>query len=197
LTKVINGCILSLNKKEEVIMEIPRGEAEELKRYCINASPLLWGIVEGRNKKQRLEKLRDLGFLKKYSKGSNPTYNQINQELLLELGIDGILNKIIIPKVQNRIKSEILVYFRRCWEQGKTPDVKYLKENRIYKSPRGIYFGGEDDPTEPAHIFLQINGPKNFVERWTVFAGLWFERIEPLIEKEDVLNRLAEKKKES
>ena len=73
-------------------------------------------------------------------------------------------------------------YFRRCWEQGKTPDIKYLKEHKIYKPPRGISFDAEDGPEEPAHIFLQINGPKNFVERWTVFAGLWFEIIEPLIE---------------
>ena len=45
-------------------MEIPRTEAEELKRYCINASPLLWGVVEGRNKKKRLEKIKELGFLR-------------------------------------------------------------------------------------------------------------------------------------
>ena len=101
------------------------------------------------------------------------------------MGIDGILSNIVIPKVRARIKSDILIYFRRCWEQGKTPDIKYLKEQKIYKSPRGIHIGGEDDPEEPAHIFLQINGQKDFVDRWTVFAGLWFEKIEPLIETEN------------
>jgi hypothetical protein len=101
------------------------------------------------------------------------------------LGIDGILSRIIIPKVQTRLKPEILVYFRRCWDQGKIPDVKYLKENKIYRPPRGIYIGGEADSTEPSYIFLQINAQKDFVERWTLFAGLWFEKIEPLIEIEN------------
>jgi hypothetical protein len=73
-------------------------------------------------------------------------------------------------------KVDVLSYFRRCWEQGKTPDIKYLKEQKIYKPPRGIYVCGEDDPEEPAHIFFQINAQKDFVERWTVFAGLWFEK---------------------
>jgi hypothetical protein len=162
-------------------MEIPRGEAEELRRYCINASPFLWGVLEAKNKKQRLKKLQELGFLSKYSKGSNPTYSQMYQELLVETGIDGILNNVIIPLIRKRITPDILLYFRRCWDQGKTPDVKYLKEKGVYKHPLGIYVSGEDDPKEPAHIFLQIDGPKNFVERWTVFAGLWFEKIEPLI----------------
>ena len=34
---------------------------------------------------------------------------------------------------------------------------------------------------EPAHIFLQINTQWDYVERWTVFGGLWFEEIEPWI----------------
>ena len=171
--------------KEDTDIEIPRTEAEELRRYCINASPLLWGVVEGKNKKKRLEKIKELSFLQRYSKGSNPTYSQINQELLVELGINGILSDIVIPKVRSRIKVDVLSYFRRCWEQGKTPDIKYLKEQKIYKPPRGIYVWGEDDPEEPAHIFLQINAQKDFVERWTVFAGLWFEKIGPLIETEN------------
>ena len=164
------------------MVDVSRETQEMLKRYLINANPFLWSVVEGRNKKQRLVKLKELGFLSLYTKGSNPTYSQINQELLFELGIDGILTSIIISKVRNRIKPDVMQYFRRCWEQGKTPDIKYLKEHKIYKPPRGISFDAEDGPEEPAHIFLQINGPKNFVERWTVFAGLWFEIIEPLIE---------------
>jgi len=166
-------------------MDIPRETQEILKRYLINASPFLWGVVEGRNKKHRLAKLRELGFLSVYTKGSNPTYSQINQELLVELGIEGIFNNIIIPKIRNRIKPDVIKYFRRCWEQGRTPEINYLIENELYDTGIYITWGAdEDDPEEPAYIFLQINEQKGFVERWTVFAGLWFEIIEPLIETE-------------
>jgi hypothetical protein len=38
---------------------------------------------------------------------------------------------------------------------------------------------------DPAFIFLEINESLDFVDRWTVFAGLWFEIIDPLITKEE------------
>jgi hypothetical protein len=38
---------------------------------------------------------------------------------------------------------------------------------------------------DPAYIFLEINESLDFVDRWTVFAGLWFEIIDPLITKEE------------
>lgn len=169
-------------------MEMLREQAEKLKRYFINADPFLWGLLGKKNKKGRLQELRELGFLKSYSEGSNPTYNKVNQDLLVELGIEGILERIVLPKVTNGFAPEVLRYFRRCWEQGQTPDMKYLKEHRLYQKrmfSEDIVYGKRDEPLivghkDLAHIFTQIHTQYHFVERWTVFAGLWFEEIEPL-----------------
>ena len=169
-------------------MEIPREQAVKLTRYFINADPFLWGISDNKNKKGRLQELREMGLLKEYSVGSNSTYNKINQDLLVELGIEGILERIVVPKIVNGFIPDVLNFFRRCWEQGQTPEIKYLKEHELYKrhvfsednyfDSRGYRIVGHKDP---AHIFVQIDTQHNFVERWTVFAGLWFEEIEPLI----------------
>jgi len=169
-------------------MEIPREQVEKLKRYFINSDPFLWSLLEAKNKKGRLKELKQLGFLKGYSEGSNATYSKVNQDLLVELGIEGILKRIVIPRVVNSFAPETLRYFRRCWEQGQTPDMKYLKEHRLYRRrmfSEGIVYGKRGKPPiagykDPAHIFVQIHRQYEFVERWTVFGGLWFEEIEPL-----------------
>ena len=89
-------------------MEMLREQAEKLKRYFINADPFLWGLLEKKNKKGRLLELKGLGFLKGYSEGSNPTYSKVNQDLLVELGIEGILERIVVPKVTNGFAPEVL-----------------------------------------------------------------------------------------
>jgi len=169
-------------------MEMPREQAEKLKRYFINADPFLWGLLGKKNKKGRLQELKELGFLRNYSEGTNPTYNKVNRDLLVELGIDGILERIVVLKVVSSFAPEVLRYFRRCWEQGQTPDIKYLREHWLYRKrmfSEGIVYGKRDEPLivghkDPAHIFTQIHTQYHFVERWTVFAGLWFEEIELL-----------------
>jgi hypothetical protein len=168
-------------------MEIPREQAEKLKRYFINADPFLWGVLENKNKKGRLKELRGLGFLGSYSEGGNPIYSKINQDLLVEIGIEGILERIVVPKITNGFAQEVLRYFRRCWEQGQTPDMKYLKEHKLYRrhifAEDKVYDGREPRVVghkDPAYLFVQIDTQHNFVERWTVFASLWFEEIEPL-----------------
>jgi hypothetical protein len=167
-------------------MNLGRDQAEKLKRYFINAEPFLWGVLEARNKKNRLKEIKGLGFLSNYSEGSNPIYSRMNQDLLIELGIEGILERIVVPQVRNRFDKEALRTLRRYWEQGCTPDKKYLKETKLYLHHRFVWREEREDkrpipPKEPAHIFLQINTQWDYVERWTVFAGLWFEEIEPML----------------
>lgn len=180
-------------------MQIPKEKAEKLKRYLINADPFLWGALGARNKKERIIELKKNGFLQSYSGGSNATYSKINQDLLVELGIDGILERIVIPRVMNTVTSDVLHYFQRCWDQGQNPDMKYLVERKLYRrrmfGDGGVYEsrGFQHDITgfgrvfrvvghkDPAQLFVQIDTQHNFVERWTVFAGLWFEEIEPLL----------------
>ncbi|MDO9333887.1 MAG: hypothetical protein Q7T57_05130 [Dehalococcoidales bacterium] len=171
-------------------MEMARETKDKLKRYLLNADPFLWNVLDKKNKKERLRELQTLGFLAGYSKGSNPIYSKINQDLLVELGIEGIIERIIFPKVTALFKPDILQYFRRCWEQGQAPILEYLKKNRLYRkhifSANEVYDGSPllsqvAGYKEPAFVFVQIDTQHDFVERWTVFAGLWFEEIEPLL----------------
>jgi len=170
-------------------MNMGRDQAEKLKRYFINAEPFLWGVLEARNKKGRLKEIKKLGFLKDYSEGTNPTYSKINQDLLVELGIEGILEHIVVPQVRKRFDTEVLSTLRRNWEQGRTPDIKYLKEKKLYRSRRFEWREEWEDkrpliPKGPAYIFVQIHPQKEFVERWTVLGGLWFTEVEPLLDSE-------------
>ncbi len=172
-------------------MNLERKQAEKLKRYFTNAEPFLWGVLEARNKKNRLKEIKALGFLNSYSEGSNPTYSKINQDLLVELGIEGILERIIVPQILKRFDPEILRSLRRYWEQGCTPDKKYLEEKRLYRRRRIVWREEWEDkrplmPKDPAHIFVQIHAQHEFVERWTVFAGIWFEEIEPALAQEEL-----------
>ncbi len=171
-------------------MEMDKAAKERMKRYFINADPFLWNVLEAKNKKGRLNELKEKGFLKNYSDSSNFTYSKINQDLLVELGIEGILERIVIPRVtQHLFKPDILQYFRRCWEQGQTPTIDYLKKQGLYKKHHfttdETYDSSLKVPPvvgykEPAFVFVQIDTRYDFVERWTVFAHLWFEEIEPL-----------------
>ncbi len=175
-------------------MAMARDQAEKLKRYFINADPFLWGVLEGRKKGDRLREIKALGFLSGYLEGSNLTYSRICQDLLIELGIEGILEHIVVPQVRRRFDEEALSTLRRHWEQGSTPDIKYLKEKKLYRRISIVWREEREDkrpipPKESAHIFLQINTQADYVERWAVFAGLWFEEIEPWIGKSGSLSK--------
>jgi hypothetical protein len=175
-------------------MEIARDQAEKLGKFFINADPFMWGVLQGKNKKARLRELKELGFLAAYSEGGNPIYSKINKDLLIELGIAGILGKIVVPRIQISFGQEILRHFRDCWDHGQTPELKYLNKNKLYHSRNFVTLANQevyDDWTsnppvvgykDRAFVFVQIDTQHNFVERWTVFAGLWFEEIEPLLQ---------------
>ncbi|MFC2015247.1 hypothetical protein ACFLUP_04585 [Chloroflexota bacterium] len=171
-------------------MELDRAIKEKLTRYLLNANPFLWNVLDGKNKKDRLQELKGMGFLAEYPDKTNANYNKIIQDLLVELGIEVILRMIVVPKIRALFTSDIISYFRRCWEQGQTPTLKYLREQGLYHRTirqREVYEGRLDFYEEPpsgykdaSFIFVQIETQHNFVERWTVFAGLWFEEIEAL-----------------
>jgi hypothetical protein len=174
-------------------MNITKEQAAKLGKYFINAAPFLWGVLRAKNKKGRLKELQEMGLLAIYSKGSNPIYTKINRDLLVELGITGILEKIVVPRIQKGFSQETLRYFRDCWEQGQTPDLNYLVKNKLYRKRTFITLTEKEQYDDwsklppvvgykdAAFIFVQIETQHNFVERWTVFAGLWFEEIEPLL----------------
>ncbi len=174
-------------------MDIPMEQADKLSRYFINADPFLWNVLQAKNKKGRLKELQGMGLLGGYSAGSNPIYTRINRDLLVELGITGILEKIVVPRVQNGFGQATLRYFRDCWQQGQTPELEYLAKNKLYRKSNFFVSRNPEVSDEllsnfpvvgykdSAFVFVQIDTQHNFVERWTVFAGLWFEEIEPLL----------------
>ncbi len=173
------------------MLEMTREKKDELGRYLINADPFLWNVLENKNKKGRLKELKAMGFLANYSEGTNANYRKINQDLLVELGVEGILERIVVPKVKALFTDNTIDYFRRCWQQGQTPTLDYLRRHGLYRrrlGAREVYENPlqhyEEPPIgfkDPSFIFVQIDTQHNFVERWTVFAGLWFEAIEPLL----------------
>ncbi len=71
------------------------------------------------------------------------------------------------------------------------PTLAYLKKNGLY--PRNFLSPDIEEYDdwaitlpivgykEQAFVFVKIDTQHNFVERWTVFTGLWFEEIEPLL----------------
>ena len=171
------------------MLEMTKEKKDKLKRYLLNADPFLWNVLEAKNKKGRIRELKAMGFLAGYSEGTNANYIRINQDLLVEAGIEGMLERIVVPRVRDLFARDIIDYFRRCWEQGQTPTIDYLRQNGLYRRRYGSREVREsrlhvDEPPsgykDPAFVFFQIQVQYNFVERWTVFAGLWFEEIEPL-----------------
>jgi hypothetical protein len=171
-------------------MEITKQNADSLKRYFLNANPFLWGIMEGNRKKERILELQKMGFLMGYSENSKQTYDAINTELLVDLGVEGILSRIVVPTVYKRLGSDSLKRFQRYWEQGQKPEFRYLLDNQLYKIHRvelmtRLEENHEVPDKDPALIFLDVNQQLKFVEQWTVFAGVWFEIIEPLLTNED------------
>ena len=91
--------------------------------------------------------------------------------------------------MEKLFSTDTLGYLRRCWEQGQTPTLDYFKRQGLYRkhvfSRNETFDSGWAVPPvagykEAAFVFVQIDTQHDYVERWTVFAGLWFEEIEPI-----------------
>jgi hypothetical protein len=174
---------------ENHMMKLEKEIREKLQRYLINADPFLWNVLENKNKVGRVKELKEMGFIVGFPTSTNFTYKKLYQDLLVEVGMEAILDRIVIPRIYKLFTVEQLEYLRRCWEQGQTPSLKYFKDNKLYRKhifTNNETYDGSDFPVvagykEAAFVFVQINNQQNFIERWTVFAGLWFEEIEPFL----------------
>jgi hypothetical protein len=171
-------------------LKLNRETRDTLRRYFLNADPFMWSVLKQRTKKKRIQELKEIGLLPGYSEGGNPNYSRINQDLLVDPGIEGILERVVVPRVKALFAPDVLDYFRRCWEQGQTPTLDYLKQHGLYTKHRlmgsetwegGWNFNRVEGYRDAAFVFFQIDTRYNAVERWSVFGGLWFELIEPLL----------------
>ncbi|MBU2009785.1 MAG: hypothetical protein KJ624_08140 [Chloroflexi bacterium] len=135
-------------------------QRHKLERYLKNATRFLWGLGPG-NQKENYRWLRSHGL--EFDDG---TYSRVTNQLLEKYGIEGIVKRIVIPRVKELYSQKALDFLEESWHAGSRPDMSFLNHYGI-KSPTP---------------FLEVNTQFDFVERWGDLAGVWFEEIEPLQE---------------
>lgn len=172
------------------------GQKEKLTRYLRNAEPFLWGVIPG-NKKVVLEALRT--NLKELGEDSiplaenqKPTYSMLTDSLLAKLGIEKGIREIVAVQVRRQFDDRpgALEFLRAHWLSGTLPRWQTLQTLRAPRTVKQRLLEAVH-PSEPQPIrkltgdildaFVEVNNQYNYVHGWTVFAGLWFEEIEPLL----------------
>lgn len=141
-------------------------QKEKLGRYLRNSSRFLWGFGKG------LRQAATYAWLKEeygYEFDSKKSYSFVTKQLVdsKEVGIERLINEVIIPHVKKRYGDDVLKSLHRYWHECVLPDYSFVIVN---------YLKGN------AYPFLEINNQYEYVERWGEFAGIWFEEIEPHFE---------------
>ena len=172
------------------------GQNEKLERYLRNSERFLWGVITG-NKKAVLttlqENLKELGedsiLIPERQK---PTYAMITASLLEKLGIEKVITEIVAAQVRRQFANRpgALDFLRAHWLSGTLPRWQTLQTLRAPRTVKQKLLEAVH-PTEPEPIrkqtgdiidaFVEVNNQYKYVHGWTVFAGLWFEEIEPLL----------------
>lgn len=132
-------------------------QKQKLERYLKNASRFLWGLGPG-NQKENYRWLHEKGF--EFDDG---TYSHVTNQLLERYGIEQIINRLVVPRVNDLFSDKAIDFLRDSWRAGVRPDVSFL---RLYS-------------IENPSAFLEVNTQFNYVERWGELAPIWFEEIEP------------------
>ncbi len=170
-------------------MQITSAQSEKLKRYMRNAHPFLWGVLEATNKDKTMKELREmLPHIPDLFNTKYPTYDKMLNDLFVKLNTEGIITQIIVKKLRTRVgDSAVLNELERFWGNGRVPDLKYLKDKRLYWEAKSEIQNNYRIGNQPADIFFSLQhnyrGDKHyiFVTEWTVFAGLYFEEILPYL----------------
>lgn len=116
----------------------------------------------------------------------------VTENLLSGIGIETIITKIVAGQVRGQFadRSATLDFLRTHWMSGTLPRWQTLQSLR---SPRTVkqrllevVHPSEPRPTgkqtsDILDAFVQVNNQYQYVHGWTVFAGLWFEEIEPVL----------------
>lgn len=152
-------------------------QQNKLRNYFRNSYQFMWRLGRG-------NKAKTYGWLHSQGIGfitDKYTYDQTKRALLDELGIEKIINELIIPRVKELFSDSKLKFLRDCWKDGHLPNIATLKQHGIRTEDNLFYMYQE------AYPFLEIRTANRqpYVERWGEFAGLWFEEIEPLLGRDD------------
>lgn len=181
------------------------GQSEKLERYLRNSERFLWGVITG-NKEAVFTALR--GNLKELSEDGisiperqKSTYAMITASLLAKLGIERVITEIVAAQVRQQFADRpgALDFLRAHWLSGTLPRWQTLVTLRAPRTVKQRLLEAVR-PSEPEPIrkqtadildaFVEVNAQYQYVHGWTVFAGLWFEEIEPLL-KEGVREHTA------
>lgn len=174
-------------------MQITKYQSEKLTRYMHNAHPFLWGVLGTPNKENTIQEIKGL-IADKTSlfSVSNPTYDKMLDDLIFNIRVEGIIERIIDKKLHQRITDDALSELKGYWDHGRMPDLDYLKRKNLFKNEdkRGslvVQGSSYQLRNQPADIFFNLQhnyrGDKHyiFITEWTVFAGLYFEEILPYL----------------
>jgi hypothetical protein len=143
----------------------------KLERYLRNDNGFLWGLVHG-TQKEVYSELRAFGEKKWGAQFDfrNGTYDQVTGQLLVNPGIERLLEDLIIPKVKERFSEQALSALKKFWCEGERPQAPLISHFNIMNP-------------SPFLVVTSSNfrgKTETFVNGWTTFAGIWFEEIEPL-----------------
>lgn len=144
-------------------------QCEKLERYIRNANRFIWGLGP-KNQKTTYEWLDTHKFLDQ-SQRFKGSYSDTMEKLIKTYGIEKIMKDIIKRRVDEIYPTPFIDFLRNCWKSGVRPTVDMFKANG---------FGGMLDNRD-LEIFVEYNKQFNFIVGWGVFAGVWFEEIEPHI----------------
>ncbi len=172
------------------------GKREKLERYFRNADRFIWGVIPGDKRavftalRTVLEELGEESALIPDPKKS--TYAVVTGNLLGKIGIEMILTEIVAKQVRRQLtdRTGVLDFLRAHWISGTLPRWQTLQSLR---APRTIKQKVLDtvhpkdatvkrqQTSDIIDAFVEVNTQYNYVHGWTVFAGLWFEEIEPFL----------------
>ena len=169
-------------------------QKEKLDRYFRNADQFMWGVILG-DKREVFTTLREL----LEENGEDPalipdhkkaTYAMVTENLLTKLGIEKIITEIVAKQVKRQFDERpgALDFLRAHWMSGTMPRWQTLQSLRAPRTIKQRLLDAahpEDAPSKRQQTsdiidaFVQVNNQYSYVHGWTVFAGLWFEEIEP------------------
>ena len=161
-------------------------QKERLEAYLRNCNRFLWGVRPW-NQKMIYDWLDNKMHLQ-FTRG---TYDDVTLQLLnnRNLGIEKVLENIIIPTVKEVFPEETITYLRDCWNHDGLPRdlniIRGLKVNITVKKDRV-----GDENSVIWRPFIQINTLYQaiYVEGWGELAPIWFEEIEPWLTEKEATN---------
>jgi hypothetical protein len=123
------------------------------------------------------------------------TYAVVIANLLGKIGVESILTEIVAKQVRRQLtdRAGVIDFLRAHWISGTLPRWQTLQSLRAPRTVKQRLLEAADPKKGVKEIyrptsdildaFVEVNTQYNYVHGWTVFAGLWFEEIEPLLKE--------------